>query len=331
MIEAQAARVLVIGDAAVAGRVREAVPGWEVAGSAAGRGGIPPVRSPGRAWDVVVVEVPATDEAIAVPLRVRTDAPGTPLLPVVHSSEVSHLLRELGCLPAIDVTAPPQRLAGALGSALGWRPPPMRSDPLMTYLQRLTTVPWPAPRALRVAVLASSDLLRIGLRELVVAAGGAVSLETTFPEVLRNHVVAGDQPRMLVADSAASGAALELAHRARLPVLVAALTITAGYRALERAQGVLVEPIKVHALAAALRAVADGDRYLDPRLERPFDGSPLTKTERRIAGMILQEKRPDAMVRELNLRPVTLRWHVSNIYSKLGVDSLEGIRAWVDR
>src|SRR5439155_6457902 len=67
------------------------------------------------------------------------------------------------------------------------------------------------------------------------------------------------------------------------------------------------------------------------RLEHPFEGTSLTRTERRIARLILEEKRPDAIVRELTLRPVTLRWHVSNIYAKLGVDSQEGIRAWVDR
>jgi DNA-binding NarL/FixJ family response regulator len=242
------------------------------------------------------------------------------------------VLRELGCAPPASIRMSAHDLGAGLIAAAAWRAEPLPPDPLTTFLlaaafgddDDVTGGP------LDVVVLASSDMVRVGLRELAIAAGGTVRFDTTRSDVLVN-VLSEKATSTLVADSTMLHPAEQLSRRFRIPLLVAALTRSAGYRALGLAHGIVIEPVDPGTLAAALRSIALGESYCDDRLEEPLRHMPLTRTEQAVCRAILQRQAPAAIARRLSIKPATLRWHLSNIYGKLGVESTEEIRSWVDQ
>jgi DNA-binding NarL/FixJ family response regulator len=319
--------VAVIGSVRTVARVRAAAPGWRVIETARTADELHPAGRRRARLDLIVVEVGGTRHDIMTCVQLRAEVPTVPVLPLTHDPEPADALARLGCAPPLSIVAPDHALRESLSRALRWRSEAAPLDPVVTYLRRLERDKVPEP--LSVVVLASSDVLRVGLRELAVMAGGRVHFDTTSPEALTN-VLSKAAVRVLVADSGALEAAEAVARRFRIPLLVGALTWSAGYRALRCAKGVLLEPIRHQTLAVALDAVAAGGRFCDGALEDPFRDTPLTPTERRICLSILEDKRSGVIARELSMQQPTVRWHLSNIYSKLGVDGPDAIRRWVD-
>ena len=329
----QVPAILVIGDPSVAVDVREAFPTWNVTEGCLDSG-VALVRAYRSQLNLIVVDLQKESEGIMTCLRIRTEAPKTPILAFTDSLQVSTLLTRLGCLPPLLRSASLEQRREALQRGLISSPAPLAHDPLIAYTYHLANrleyeTKWQRGTQLRAAVLASSEILRNGLREMIVVAGGTVRFHTTSPVVLRNGL-AESRVALIVANSMAYDDALALVQEFSLPLLIVALTTTAGYRVSAQAQGVVVEPVQYSTMAEALQTIATGAMYHNSRLSDPFDNTPLTKTERKIGRLILQEKRLDMIARELCLQPNTLRWHLSNIYAKLGVDSLEAIRSWVD-
>lgn len=46
--------------------------------------------------------------------------------------------------------------------------------------------------------------------------------------------------------------------------------------------------------------------------------------------LLLQGQEHKAIAARLGMQLDTLRWHMANIYAKLQVDGLDGLRAWVN-
>lgn len=255
--------ILVIDDDPMAVvSVRDAVPGWTVLEARDGAAGMALVRTRRASLDLIVLDMRMPHDGIMTCVQIRAIAPELPILPFTGAADALETFTRLGCAPPLLKPAPPHVLAEALHRALGLPPPPLPYDPLVAYLHQLAAqseheTVQRQRSVLRVAVLASSELLRGGLREAVAAGGGAVRFDTTSPAVLRN-VLAELRVALLVADSNSGEAAALLAREFQLPLLVVALTMTASYRVPVEARGVVVEPLSPNTVAAALRALAAG-------------------------------------------------------------------------
>ena len=327
--------VLVIDDApSVALSVRNAVPAWKVYEAYDGVSGMALVRAHRSSLDLVVLDVRMPHDGVMVCVQIRTEAPQLRILPFTGAAESVAVLSGLGCAPALLKPAPPELLTTALHQAIGLAPPPLPADALFPYVQQLAAqsehaLALRAHRMLRVVVLAASDMLRTGLREAISMAGGSVRLESTSAAVLRNGL-AHLRVCVLVADAGMQVEAAELAEQFGLPLLIVALTMTAAYRAIEVAQGIVVDPVAPGTMAEALAAVAAGKGYRDAVLDELFTTTSLNETERAIGLLLLQGWQTDAIADKLKRQAQTVYYYRSRIYSKLGVTDLEGLRAWAD-
>ena len=243
------------------------------------------------------------------------------------------MLRGMGCLPPLLKPVATDTLAAALYHAIGAPPPAPFMNVLLPYMLRTAAQSEvalaEARPTQRVALLGSSPLLCNGMRATITVAGGAVRTEATSTRILR-QTLAGLRVSVLVADSAMLPRAAVIAQEFKLPLLIVALTMTAGYRASAYAQGVVVEPTTPATMAEALTAVIAGHSYRDPALDALFREGPLTEAEQKVARLLVHGKDPTAITRDLALQPQTLRVHLTRIYHKLGVDSPEQVRAWAD-
>ena len=328
--------ILVIDDdPSVASSVRSAVPTWTVLEAYDGASGIASVRAQRHKLDVVVLDVRMPHhDGVLVCVQIRTEYPDLPILPLTGAVEAVSILSGLGCLPPLLKPVPLDTLAKALHTALGMHPSPLTAEPLLPYVQQQAAVSEQAARlheraAPCAAILASSDLLRSGLRSQIAAAGGLVRVEATSTSVLR-ATLAHLRVTVLIADDHVQADAALVAQMFGLPLLIVALTVTAGYRAIEVAQGVVVDPVAPDILASALMAVVEGKCYRDPILDMPIAPGTLTKTEQKILVRLLRGMRVDAIAAELAIQPDTVYQHRSHIYAKLGVTDLEEIRDRVD-
>jgi DNA-binding NarL/FixJ family response regulator len=154
-----------------------------------------------------------------------------------------------------------------------------------------------------------------------IEAVSATILRTALPQL---------QVATLIADDHVQTDAVAIARDFHLPLVIIVLTITAGYRAIQHAHGVVIDPVAPDILASALLRVVNGQTYHDPLLEQPIARGVLTKTEQKVVLRLLQGLRIEAIAEELVVQVDTVYQHRSHIYAKLGVSDLEGIRAYVD-
>jgi DNA-binding NarL/FixJ family response regulator len=328
--------VLVIDDdPIVASSVRSAVRSWTVLEAYDGASGIALVRAQRPILDLVVLDVRMPHhDGVLVCIQIRTEYPDLPVQPMTAAVEAVPTLSGLGCSPPLLKPVPLDILANALRRAIGMQPPPLVAEPLLPYVQQQAAVSEHAARlheraAPGAAIFASSELLRAGLHGQLTAAGGIVRVEAIGADILR-ATLAHLRVAVLVADDHVQADAVKVAEEFGLPLLIVALTLTAGYRAADIAQGVVVDPIAPDVLATALMALADGRCYRDPLLDMPIAPGTLTKTEHKILVRLLRGMRVDAIAAELTIQPDTVYQHRSHIYTKLGVTDLDEIRDRVD-
>ena len=327
--------VLVIDDdPMVAVGVRDAVPVWRVEQAPDGAAGLEYVRAHRSRLDVIVLDMLMPHDGILTCLQIRTEAPHLPLLPFTGAAAYAAAASELGCAPAVLKPASPSILATALHHALGFTPPPLPASPLLAYLHEAAAKSAHAVRlerqaVVRVVVLASSEMLRVGLQGSITAAGGAVRFATTSVGILRNGL-AEFHTSLLVADSDMQALALDVAHSFQLPLLIVARTMPAAYRAAEAVQGVVVEPVAPRTLAEALATLHAGGEYRDTRLAALFSQTPLTATEQVVGQLVLQGVKDEEIARRLSQQPQTVRVHKSHLYAKLRVDGLDGFLGWAE-
>jgi DNA-binding NarL/FixJ family response regulator len=328
--------VLVIDDdPLVAASVRSAVRGWTVLEAYDGASGIALARMRRSILDLIVLDVRMPQhDGILVCVQLRNEFPDLPILPITGAAEAVSTLTGLGTVAPLLKPVSLTRLAEALHAALGTQPPPLAAEPLLPYVLRQAAASEHAAtlhdHAIpSVALLASSELLRSGLRAQVAAAGMLVRVEATNASILRT-ALPQLQVAALIADDHVQVDAIAIAHDFQLPLIIVALTITAGYRAIDHACGVIIDPVAPDILANALLHVVNGQSYHDPLLDQPIAPGILTKTEQKVALRLLQGLRVDAIAEELAVQVDTVYQHRSHIYAKLEMTDLEAIRAYVD-
>lgn len=98
------------------------------------------------------------------------------------------------------------------------------------------------------------------------------------------------------------------------------------------AAGYALKDERLSSLVAAVRAVAQGETWLSPRVaskvaRRAIEGkdqaagSPLTAREREVLQLMAEGKENAEIAETLVITERTVKFHVSNIYAKLGVTS----------
>lgn len=108
----------------------------------------------------------------------------------------------------------------------------------------------------------------------------------------------------------------------------------------QRVRGLLSSTASLAELVTAIRAVAGGARYTSPALADALSQAlaavprasmdTLTRRERMVASLIARNYSNSAICDELELRPGTLKSHLSAIYSKLGVHHRAEVARHVD-
>ncbi len=328
--------VLVIDDdPLVAVSVQEAVPSWTVLEAPDGATGIECVRAHRSVLDLVVLDMIMPHDGVMTCLQIRTEAPGLPILPFTGvASSYAAAATSFGSAPPLFKPASPAALAAALHRALGLKPPPLEATPVLRYLQdgaarSEQTVRLEQPAVLRAVVLASSEVLKAGLRSSVTAAGGWVRYATTRAATL-NSGLGSLRSSLLVADSDIQAAAVEVAHTFQLPLLIVARTMAAAYHATKVAQGVVVEPVALRTMGEALVAVGSGGGYHDKLLTVLLAQTSLTKTEQAVAQLLLLGLKDAEIASRLVVAAQTVRMHKMHIFDKLSVATLEELNAWCE-
>lgn len=184
---------------------------------------------------------------------------------------------------------------------------------------------------IRVAVVDPDHLRREGLASI---AGRGSGLEVTA------QVATVDELPRLAARSVAL-VALDSGPSSRLQKLPAVPTVAYGAtftdaQALNTfqagAKGVLVTPCSACEVEHVVRAVAGGGIFIDPHLAgrivlmatrgRPGEGPfALTSQERRVLALLPQELSNREIGKALGLSHETVKTHLHNAYTKLGVDN----------
>ena len=128
-------------------------------------------------------------------------------------------------------------------------------------------------------------------------------------------------------------------HGARVLVYTGRLdsaAVAAARRA--GADGVAAKAAPLGELAAALRAVSDGETYCDPRFERESNGamSLLTPRESEIVALLASGLNGEEIARRLFISPATVRTHIRNAMDRVDartrahlvtLGALQGVRA----
>jgi DNA-binding NarL/FixJ family response regulator len=84
-------------------------------------------------------------------------------------------------------------------------------------------------------------------------------------------------------------------------------------------------------LAAAIRTSAEGARSPAARAAEPAGEAGLTNREREILSLVADGRSNGEIARELFLSEQTIKYHLTNVYRKLGVDGRTGaVRFWFE-
>lgn len=250
------------------------------------------------------------------------------VLPYTNTGVMEMLLDELGCARPCFKPATPEQLATAIRRALETPARPLPATPLTALVHQhalLAEQQARQERALRVALLAASLPVRLGLAQLLTGAGARVLMEHGDPDVLR-HFLSRQHAHVLVADASERQKALDLAASQALPLLIVAtarddLPTVAGDRALlEKANGVvdLTGDDAPFALSKALAIIARGERIV----ALPQDGVILGQGEIVPAGV--NELLADA---GLTARERQVLWLDSHLWSTLRIAGRLGVNA----
>ena len=170
----------------------------------------------------------------------------------------------------------------------------------------------------------------------------------------------GDLPEIVVAAEAGNGQeVIDIATRAELDVLLLDFNMPgpSGFALIEKlhelqpelpilmlsmhdepgtvrralkcgASGFISKDVDAETVLAALKSLAQGDRYIDPRLAVSLALSdqnasdrepPLTARERQVLHLIVKGFSLNHVAKQLNLSPKTVTTHKANLMGKLGI------------
>ncbi len=181
---------------------------------------------------------------------------------------------------------------------------------------------------IRVGVIHDQTVFRIGLELLIDeqpdmravpgAATSSIALESLDVAVLGGVYGAPANIRGV----------LERARRDDAPAVVALVDGVDADKVEERlragAKGVIGCQASLVSLTVAIRSVAEGGIWRDPRLqsiekERPLGWTDLTPRERQVAGLIAQGRRYEQIAASLGISGHTVRNHSRRIFDKMDV------------
>lgn len=210
-------------------------------------------------------------------------------------------------------------------------------------------------RAIRILILDDHELVRKGLRTFLdrepdlLVVGEAGTLADALPLVARLH------PHLMLLDmklpdvSGIESCRRLLAAAPNLRILVLtghaeATTVAAAIK--NGAHGYILKDVKLDDLAQAIRTVAAGRGYLDPRITQyalhwirtgvsqasPLQGlRVLSPQERLIMPLLAQGKTNKEIAVQLKLSDKTIKNYLVNIYTKLHVNRRTEAVAWFMR
>jgi DNA-binding NarL/FixJ family response regulator len=196
---------------------------------------------------------------------------------------------------------------------------------------------------IRVLVVDDHDLFRTGLRSLLQEEGFDVADAVSGPAAVRR--ISSFDPDVVVMDMNmpdmdgvdATALVLEAAPRTSVLVLTIATDDTRVVAAIRAgASGYLVKDAPMEEIAAGIRAAADGQSAIAPRVagaliecvrasevrpEQPLATPNLSVREREVLLLVAAGYDNAQIARRLFLSPSTVKNHVSRLFDKLGVDN----------
>jgi NarL family two-component system response regulator LiaR len=195
----------------------------------------------------------------------------------------------------------------------------------------------PGPRVL---IVDDHAVFRGALRDLLEADGCEVVGEAEAGEegIARARELAPDLVIMDVTLRGASGIEATSRLRAELPATrVVMLSASDGFGDAEQAIlagacGYLLKDSSVDAIAAGVRAAAEGESPLSPRIAAEFlrryrdhralaERSPLTEREGAVLHLMINGRSNPEIAAELAISKQTVKNHVSSVLGKLGVEN----------
>jgi DNA-binding NarL/FixJ family response regulator len=307
-------------------------PDWIIHTADDGIAGLRAVRELRDRLRLVVLDQHMPHDGLLVAAQLRVECPRLPILPYSASGKEHEVFSLLGCMPALRKPASADQVRAAIADALTWTPTPAPSPALLHYLyDHALTLERAAVRrdshSIRVAVLASSDVARIGLRMLAQAAGVDVIGDTTVRAVAQ-QIIHMTPALTLVTDDRRSDAEA-LGAAACIPVVYVALSNCAGYALAHHGKHVILATAPPAQFSAALRAIAAQGAYRDPTLDHLLPDA-LTPAERAVCVLALAGLEVPAIAATLHKTERTIYQQCERIYTRLGVRDLAGLRASID-
>lgn len=162
------------------------------------------------------------------------------------------------------------------------------------------------------------DLLRAGLRALL-ADMRVESIAAADAAALRRELRLQPAADVLIADAFQLAEAVALAAEHGLPLLVIAPTLAHGLSIAhdEAFGGVIALPLTARALAGALAAVAQGERFLPMDVLRPLADDRLSLRERQLIALDLRDVPTEDIARWMEVKPLTLYTYRNRLRKKL--------------
>lgn len=170
----------------------------------------------------------------------------------------------------------------------------------------------------RAAVYMLCDLLRAGLRALL-ADLGVEAVAAADAAALRRELRLHPAADVLIADAFQLAEAVALAAERGLPLLVITPTLAHGLSIAhdEAFGGVIALPLTARALAGALAAVVQGERFLPLDVLRPIADDRLSLRERQLIALDLRDVPTDDIARWMEVKPLTLYTYRNRLRKKL--------------
>jgi two-component system response regulator DevR len=205
---------------------------------------------------------------------------------------------------------------------------------------------------IRIIIVDDHEVVRHGLRSLlileedfrIVGEGGSVAEAVSLVERVKPHVVLLDVKLPDASGMEACQRLLSVSPQLRILVLTSyAENATVVSAVQSGAHGYILKDIRTDDLIKAIRTVAEGHGYLDPRIAQqalhwirtqsqaergPQSRAQLSPQEQLIVPLLAQGKTNKEIAAQLNLSDKTVKNYLANIFDKLNVRRRTEAVAW---
>jgi DNA-binding NarL/FixJ family response regulator len=188
----------------------------------------------------------------------------------------------------------------------------------------------------RLFLVDDHPLVRAGLAHLLQVSGFAVAGEAGTVSETLSHPALTMNPLVIVDLSLGDESGIDLIKRLRLRGLsVLVYSMHEGAQVIRRALdagagGYVTKREAAQSLAEAIRAVAEGSRYLSPRAaaayQEPTPLEGLSGQQRQLYRLLGQGCANEEIARQLNISVRTLESYCARVIDKLGVQGVKELR-----